>query len=78
MSKTAFAPPAPSVPKLKPQAERFVKGAGKRTPAEAGKIVRITLDLPSDLHRALKIEALDRGVTMVDVVRGWIEQNCNK
>lgn len=78
MSKTAFAPPAPSVPKLKPQAERFVKDAGKKVFTEAGKMVRITLDLPSDLHRALKIEALDRGVPMVDVVRSWIEENCKK
>lgn len=74
MTKTAFAPP--STPALKPGAAAgFVKGAGSRATTPT-KPVRITVDLPPELHRRVKIEALNQGKAMTDLIREWIEINC--
>ena len=35
---------------------------------------RLTLDIPHGLHRRLKLRAASQGVTMVELVREWIEQ----
>jgi len=37
-------------------------------------LMRTTIDLPADLHRALKARAGLRGITLRDLVRGLIEQ----
>jgi hypothetical protein len=34
---------------------------------------RLTIDIPQDLHRRLKLMAASQGVNMADLVRGWIE-----
>jgi hypothetical protein len=34
---------------------------------------RLTIDIPQDLHRRLKLLAAGQGVNMADLVRGWIE-----
>jgi hypothetical protein len=61
----------------KPPATRdeFVSGAalvksqaGTRPP----KPVRLNLDLDPDLHRSLKIRAIDQGMTVAQLVRGLI------
>lgn len=41
-------------------------------PTAPGQTKRLTVDLPADLHRALKIHAASQGVQMVELVRQWI------
>lgn len=35
---------------------------------------RLTIDIPEDLHRELKVTAAMNGTKMADMVREWIEQ----
>lgn len=37
---------------------------------------RLTIDVPEDLHRRLKVKAANDGVRMADLVRQWIEEGC--
>jgi predicted DNA binding CopG/RHH family protein len=60
------------IPK-KPSAEQWV-AQGREQPAPAGqKIKRLTLDIPEDLHRAIKHRAVDEGVTIADMLRKLLE-----
>jgi hypothetical protein len=34
---------------------------------------RLTIDIPADLHRRLKLIAASKSVNMVDLLREWIE-----
>lgn len=70
MSKTLFA-----TPKLKTNADTFVKGAASRTTTDE-KMVRLTLDLTPELHRRMKIKALDLRMPMTALIRKWMEENC--
>ena len=36
------------------------------------KMKRLTLDIPEDLHRAIKLDAVQAGVTMVDMLRALL------
>lgn len=36
---------------------------------------RLTIDIPADLHRTLKMKAAAEGVKMADLVRKWIEDH---
>ncbi len=47
--------------------------AEAQEPAEKKK-VRITVDLDPEMHRFLKIYALERGMKVSEVVREWIEE----
>ncbi len=47
-------------------------------PETKGKMKRLTLDIPEDLHRAIKRRAVDAGVAMVDMLRDLLEQNYGK
>jgi hypothetical protein len=38
------------------------------------KMKRLTLDIPEDLHKAIKRKAADEGVAMVDLLRSDLEQ----
>jgi len=38
-------------------------------------INRLTLDLPANLHRDLKVKAAQEGVSMRDLVEQWIRAN---
>lgn len=38
----------------------------------ASSIKRLTLDIPADLHRAIKLNALEEGVTMVEKLRSLL------
>ena len=38
------------------------------------RVKRLTLDIPADLHRALKIRAAELDVSMVELLRVLIEQ----
>ena len=58
----------------KPSPEQGVN-QGRERQAKADKAVkRLTLDIPEDLHRALKRRALEEDMTMLDLVRMWIEK----
>jgi hypothetical protein len=58
----------------KPSPEQWVN-QGRERQAKADKAVkRLTLDIPEDLHRALKRRALEEDMTMLDLVRMWIEK----
>lgn len=37
---------------------------------------RLTIDIPEDLHRTLKVKAASEGVKMADLVRAWITERC--
>lgn len=37
---------------------------------------RLTIDVPEELHRRLKVKAANDGVKMADLVRQWIEDGC--
>lgn len=39
------------------------------------KMKRLTLDIPEDLHRAIKRKAVDEGVTMAELLRSLLEQH---
>lgn len=75
MKPTSFAPP---IPKSDPKkAAAFVRGAEQRILGEE-KIVRITIDLPANLHRRLKIKAAEEGTKIAELVRGWVNENCKQ
>jgi hypothetical protein len=38
-------------------------------PKEPVKMKRLTLDIPEDLHKAIKTESVQRGVAMADMLR---------
>lgn len=40
---------------------------------ESDAMKRLTIDVPQDLHRRLKLMAASQGVNMADLVREWIE-----
>lgn len=39
------------------------------------RLKRLTLDIPEDLHRAIKRQALESGVTMADLLRSLLSQH---
>lgn len=49
------------------------KTVNKETQFLEGKMKRLTIDIPGNLHKAFKKAAIVNDTTMVDVVRGWIE-----
>jgi len=62
----------------KPPAEAWVT-QGREREARADKAVkRLTLDIPVDLHRALKRVALNADRTMLDLAREALEQLVEK
>jgi hypothetical protein len=48
---------------------------GRERQAKADKALkRLTLDIPEDLHRALKHRALEEDKTRLELVQTWIEE----
>jgi predicted DNA binding CopG/RHH family protein len=45
------------------------------TEEQPEKMKRITLDIPESLHKAIKRQAVDAGVTMADLLRELLEQH---
>ena len=43
------------------------------TKTDSEVIKRLTLDMPSSLHKKLKIMAMDQDTTMANMIRGWLE-----
>ncbi|MEI8033664.1 MAG: hypothetical protein WCH05_09995 [Chlorobiaceae bacterium] len=74
MSKTVgFKTPLP-----KAQADAFV-AKGKETYTEGTEpMKRLTLDVPDNLHKALKIKAIDEGCSVRDLVTLWVQERINK
>lgn len=46
---------------------------GKKVPLPK-KLKRLTLDIPEELHLAIKLKAATSGCTMADMLRGLLEQ----
>ena len=72
-------PPEKAAPAA--QLDEWVKGA-EQTPAPAappapsptgGKLARLTIDLPPELHARFKATCALKGTRMIDQVRGFIE-----
>jgi hypothetical protein len=52
------------------------EGAMKEAaPRPAGNYKRLTLDLPEELHRAIKLNAVREGVTMAHKLRGLLMEH---
>ena len=64
---------AVSIPQ-KPAAEAWVTQGREREARGDKAVKRLTLDIPEDLHRALKRLALDEDRTMLDLARESIER----
>lgn len=62
----------PAAKELPPDAEAWVEHRGAE-PDEATS--RLTLDLPTSLHRRIKATCALRGVKMVDEIRALLEQH---
>jgi hypothetical protein len=43
--------------------------------SETAPVKRLTLDIPAELHRAIKINAVEEGVTMVDKLRALLMEH---
>ena len=52
-----------------------VQAEAKPKEDQPGKIKRLTLDIPEELHRAIKRTAVEEGVTMADLLRTLLEQH---
>jgi hypothetical protein len=58
----------------KPGPEQWVHQGREHQAKTSMGVKRLTLDIPEDLHRALKRRALDEDTTMLELVRTWIEE----
>jgi predicted DNA binding CopG/RHH family protein len=52
-----------------------LQAAAPSTENQPEKMKRLTLDIPEKLHRAIKRQAVDEGVTMADLLRSLLEQH---
>ncbi len=52
-----------------------VKAEAQPQQDQPGKIKRLTLDIPEGLHRAIKRQAVEEGVTMADLLRTLLDQH---
>lgn len=60
----------PLTPKPHPRVEAFVSGGSPRSV----KMKRLTLDIPEELHRAIKLRAVQQGVAMADMLRAVLQE----
>ena len=58
---------------LRPETDRWVHQKDKRSTTE--KMKRLTLDIPEELHRAIKIQAAEEGVTIAQQLRELLEKH---
>jgi len=81
MTKTPFRMPPRPVEKAA-QVDQWVTGEGAAPPVAssparvertAGKLARLTIDLPPELHAKFKATCALKGTRMIDEVRGFIE-----
>lgn len=48
------------------------------TPEKTKKTKRLTLDIPKSLHKAIKAQAVEEGISIVDMLRTLLEQHYGK
>jgi len=65
------------IPK-KPRAEQWVSQGRERMVHAEQKVKRLTLDIPEDLHTAIKRRAVDEKMTMADMLRKLLEERYGK
>ena len=53
------------------QAEQWVHK--EKTKAPTGNMKRLTLDIPEDLHRKIKLKAVQEGRTIADMLRAVLD-----
>ena len=67
-------------PGTQKRADDWVSDVATTAPEEEGApapiMKRLTIDIPEDLHRTLKVKAASEGVKMADLVRAWITERC--
>lgn len=65
-------------PQAKPTASEIRKFAEQR-PSKSGQVPeghkRLTVNLPAELHRAIKLAAVQEGVTIGALIERWARQN---
>jgi hypothetical protein len=71
MAKRLTIPPKPGVDQWVTQREETSAPALSTQPV---KMKRLTLDIPEALHRAIKMQAAETGVTMAEQLRAILEQ----
>lgn len=57
----------------KPTADTWV-AQGEEHPPLRGTLKRLTLDIPQELHKAIKLHAVEDGTTMVEMLRTLLEE----
>ena len=76
MSKTSFRMPPHAEPAAA-QLDQWVAGGEETPPAKpgkpTGKMARLTIDLPPELHAKFKSTCALKGTRMIDEVRQFIE-----
>jgi hypothetical protein len=71
MTKRLTIPPKPGVDQWVTQREEPLTSTPSPQPV---KMKRLTLDIPEALHRAIKMQAAETGVTMAEQLRAILEQ----
>lgn len=56
----------------KPKADEWVRQSPPKPRAE--KMKRLTLDIPEELHRAIKVRAAQEGMSIAQQLRAMLEQ----
>jgi len=74
-----------SIPAKHRKVDDWVEGKKKTSPEHStrtkgvagtpGKLKRLTLDLPESVHKAIKRKAVDKGTTMVELLRTLLEKH---
>jgi len=68
-----IATPKPETKSGVQQIDSIVQGPQPKT--EKGKLKRLTLDIPEDLHRSIKMKSVSLGIPMVDMLRTLLDSN---
>jgi hypothetical protein len=71
MTKRLMIPPKPGADQWVTQGEEPLVPAPS---TQVAKMKRLTLDIPEALHRAIKMQAAEAGVTMAEQLRTILEQ----
>jgi hypothetical protein len=59
----------------KPDPDAWVSEGKERHTKKGKNFKRLTLDIPEDLHRAIKRQALEEDTTMLDLMERWAREN---
>ena len=64
----------PKVSQLAPEADDWVQQQAGKNDSDVEPMRRLTIDVPEELHRQLKIAAASQNMAMADLVREWIRK----